>query len=113
MCIRDRPYYEFSTYGSYIEGHFQHHFDGFLLDKIPLIRKLGWLAVAGVDFLHTSDYDVGTTIDLEGRNYAELAFGLDNIGFGVLRLFRFDVVASFREWKYDGVGILLGIKLDI
>ena len=45
------------------------------------------------------------------RNYAEIAFGIDNIGFGIFRLFRFDVVASFEEWKYDSVGVLLGIKL--
>jgi len=106
------PYYEYSTYGSFVEGHFQHHFDGFLLDKIPLLRKLGWITVVGADFLHTADYDTGI-INLEGKNYAELAFGVDNLGFGVFRLFRFDVVASFREWKYDGVGVLLGIKLDI
>ena len=104
------PYYEYSTYGPFVEGHFQHHFDGFLLDKIPLLRKLGWQTVAGFDFLHTAKYSIGQT-EIAANNYAELAFGVDNIGIGIFRLFRFDVVASFEEWKYDGVGILLGIKL--
>ena len=106
------PYYEFSTYGSFVEGHFQHHFDGFLLDKIPLLRKLGWLTVAGFDFLHTTEYRNGLS-EIPARNYAELAFGVDNLGFGIFRLFRFDVVASFSDWKYDGVGVLLGFKVDI
>jgi len=103
------PYY--STYGSFFEGHFQHHFDGFILDKIPLLRKLGWITVFGMDILHTSSYKIGQT-EIPAKNYGELAFGVDNIGFGVLRLFRFDVVASFREWKYDSAGVLLGIKFD-
>ena len=93
-----------------MEGHFQHHFDGFLLDKIPLLRKLSWQTVAGFDFLHTTKYKIGQT-EVDAKNYAEIAFGIDNIGFGVFRLFRFDVVASFEEWKYDSVGVLLGIKL--
>ena len=106
------PYYEYSTYGPFVEGHFQHHFDGFLLDKIPLLRKLGWQTVLGIDFLHTQKYTLdGINRDVFAKNYAELAFGVDNIGWGVFRLFRVDVVASFKEWKYDSVGLMLGIKL--
>jgi len=40
------PYYEMSTASSFFEGHYQHHFNGFLLDKIPnrkgLHRDLFW-----------------------------------------------------------------------
>ena len=33
-------YYNFSTYTEYVEAHLEHNFSGFILNKIPLIRKL-------------------------------------------------------------------------
>ena len=37
--------YEFAS-DTYISATFEHHFDGFIFNKIPLIRKLNWRAVA-------------------------------------------------------------------
>ena len=73
------------------------------MDKLPLVRKLGWKLVAGANFLYTT----------EQKDYAEVSFGLDNLGFGIVRLLRFDVVSSFVRGKYDGTGILFGINLPI
>ena len=38
--------YEFVS-DQYAHWQLEHHFDGFLLNKIPLIRKLDWRAIAG------------------------------------------------------------------
>jgi len=74
--------------------------DGFLLDKIPLLRKLQWTTVLGAHFLYTP----------EQKDYLELSVGLDQVGWGLFRFLRVDGFASFREGKYDGVGFMIGVK---
>ncbi len=96
------PYYDFSTVGSYGMAHFQHRFDGWLLDRVPGIRKLGFKSVVGAKVLAT-----------ENRGpYWELHFGLDNIGIDVFRAFRVDGIwyrkPGQENWQF---GIQLGIGL--
>ncbi len=95
------PYYQYSTTKKFVQAHFQHHFEGFLLDKLPALRKLGLKSVAGFSLLGVQDEQL----------YYELSFGLDNIGFKVLRLFRLDVVSSFRGGNYDKTGVVIGVRL--
>jgi hypothetical protein len=96
------PYYRYSTTGNYVMFHAQHHFEGFLLDKIPLIRKLGLKEVFRAAYLNTPELG----------NYTELSFGIDNIGFGLFRLLRLDV-----SWQLKGRVVssspvfMIGIKL--
>ncbi|MCB0518257.1 MAG: carboxypeptidase-like regulatory domain-containing protein [Lewinellaceae bacterium] len=97
------PYYEFSTRDAWAEAHWQHDFKGFITDKIPGFKKLGWSLVAGANFLYTT----------EKKDYFEASLGLNNIGFGIVRFFRFDVVSSFLNGKYDGTGYLIGINLPL
>lgn len=97
------PYYTYSTASDYINVHFQHHFDGWIFNKIPLIRKLGFTEVFKAAFLYTP----------EQKEYVELGFGIDNIGFGVFRLLRLDVAWSRNsegKWKN---GIVLGLRVPI
>ncbi len=94
------PYYDFSTNGAYMDLHFQHNFEGFIFDKLPAIRKLGWMAVAGVKLLATENNPA----------YMEYNFGIDNIGIGPLRLFRIDGVAYRNNGTWD-LGFVLGLKL--
>jgi hypothetical protein len=94
------PYYQFSSRDAWFQANVEHHFKGFITDKIPGLKKLGWGLVAGGGFIYTN----------ENRDYSEVSLGLDNIGFGVVRLFRFDVAAAFKNGKYDGLGWLLGLR---
>ena len=103
MSFKRLPYYEYSTSDSWLEGHWEHKFQGFITDKLPLIKKLDWGMVAGVNFLYTP----------EMKDYLELSLGFDQIGFGILKLFRFDVAASFVKGNYDGLGYLIGVTLPI
>ncbi len=95
------PYYERSVDGAWAQMHFRHNFDGYLLDKIPLLRKLGWKTVAGASFLYT-----GTQ-----KEYFEFNVGLDNIGFKAFRLLRLDLVFSYDQWKHRRTGIIIGIDI--
>ncbi len=95
------PYYEFSTLDKYMQVHFEQHFSGFLLDKVPLIRKLGWQTVVGASMLYTP----------LRKDYVELSLGIDNIGFKAFRFFRFDVVAPFRNGNFTDLGFVIGLKI--
>ncbi|MEL7021628.1 MAG: DUF5686 family protein, partial [Bacteroidota bacterium] len=95
------PYYDYSTNRHYVLAQYKHHFESFLLDKIPGIRKLGWSTVIGFNYLYTADRG----------DYLEVSLGLDGIGFGLLRLLRIDAVASWGQNGYDGIGVVLGLKL--
>ena len=94
------PYYEYSTQKSYAEIHFQHHLDGFLLDKIPLLRKLQFTSVLSAHFLYTQDQ----------KEYLELAVGIDQIGWKLFRFIRFDGFATFKKGQYNGLGFMIGVK---
>lgn len=95
------PYYERSINGAWTQMHFRHNFDGYILDKLPLLRKFGWKTVAGAAFLYTDDQ----------KEYFEFNVGLDNIGFKALRLFRLDIVFSYDQWKHRRTGFVIGIDL--
>ena len=95
------PYYQYSTTGAYLEAHWQHHFNGFLFDKIPLIKKLGAREIFKVSYLNTPEL----------KHYTELSFGLDNLGFGLFRLFRIDVATHLQQGKWSKPGVVLGLGL--
>lgn len=63
------PFYIYSTTNAYLETHFEHHFNEFILNKIPLIKKLNLQAVASVNYLKTKT--VG--------DYVELGAGIEHI----------------------------------
>jgi len=65
------PYYTYSTADTYFQAHLQHHFDGWILDKIPGINQLGLSLVAGAKYLKAGSLP----------SYSEFHLGIDNIGF--------------------------------
>jgi hypothetical protein len=85
------PYYQYSTKNAYVMAHWQHHFEGFLLGKIPLIRKLGFKEIVRVAYLNTPKLG----------DYAEVGVGLDNIGYGLFRVLRLDLSWVYRDGKMD------------
>ncbi len=95
------PYYQLSTNDQFTQVHFQHHFNGFLLDKVPIIRKFQWRLVAKGAWLHLPDQ----------ADYYEASIGVDNIGIGFFRLLRVDFVTSFLNGEYEDFGILVGFGL--
>ncbi|MDX5480924.1 MAG: DUF5686 and carboxypeptidase regulatory-like domain-containing protein [Hymenobacteraceae bacterium] len=88
-------YYRYSTNNRYLEAHYEHHFNGFLFNKIPLFRKLKWQEVVSLNYLNT----------VESRHYLELGLGIEHI-FKVIRV---DFVTSFQEGEKARAGFLIGL----
>jgi hypothetical protein len=106
------PYYAFSSDQPYAEAHFQHHMQGWLLDKIPLIRKLNWKEVFGGG-VYYSDQNSRDPRYPGKLPYWELNAGFENIGIKPLRPlgFRLDVVWGFYGKEHAQTGIVLGIGI--
>ncbi|HEX6224184.1 MAG TPA: DUF5686 family protein [Chryseolinea sp.] len=101
--------YNMMNYGEFISDQFasvqyDHHFEGFLLNKIPLMRKLKWRLVGTANVLYGSMREANKeviapeTLDGEptlefqsfekNRPYVELGYGVENI----FKFFRVDFV---------------------
>ncbi len=94
------PYYDFSTDGNYAEFHLQHHFDGYIFRKLPLLNSLQFKFVLGANMLVTPLH----------KPYSEFNIGIENIGFGKFRFLRVDFVHSnFNASKLNG--LMFGLNL--
>ena len=93
------PYYDYSTASSFMQAHVEHHFNGFLINKIPLLRKTKFQTVAGVNYLNTEDRQA----------FTELFFGVENI-FKVLRI---DFASSYTEGQKWKPQVRFGINVGL
>ncbi|ALJ01285.1 hypothetical protein DC20_07195 [Rufibacter tibetensis] len=87
-------YYRYSTQKTYVEAHYSHHFNGFILNKIPLLRKLKWQEVGSVNYLHTA----------AAGHYLELGVGIEHL----FKIFRVDFFTGFQERQKVSSGLRLG-----
>jgi Family of unknown function (DUF5686)/CarboxypepD_reg-like domain len=89
------PYYQNATTASlYGVGHIEHHFNGMLTNKVPLLRNLQWNLVVGSNAFYVN----------QDNNYVEIFAGLENI----FKLFRVDVIGSYLNGKSGQVGVRIG-----
>lgn len=93
------PYYTLSTNDSYFEIHAEHDFNGFILGRVPLLKKLNFNLILGAHALATPDT----------KSYQEFTIGLDNIGWGKIRFLRLDYVRSYQS-GFQSDAILFGLK---
>ena len=93
------PYYTASTNDSYLEMHAEHDFNGFLLGRVPLLKKLNFNLIVGAHALSTPD----------NKPYQEYTIGLDNIGWGKFRFLRLDYVRSYQG-GFQSDALLFGLK---
>ena len=93
-------YFEFVS-DQYASFHYQHYFQGLLMNKIPLMRKLKWRLLATTNILFGSlrqeNIDIMSPVDPEGNPspgfnylddglpYIELGYGIENI-FKIIRV---------------------------
>jgi hypothetical protein len=97
FCLLD--YYDMVT-DTYIMGSFQHHFNGYIFNKIPGLKKLKLREIGFYRAIYGSisadNIAVNqTNIQYVAPNravYAEYGFGIENIGYGNFRPLRFDFV---------------------
>lgn len=94
------PYYSSSTNDSYLEGHLEHNFKGYIMNKIPLLNLLKSNLIVGYHAFGVPDR----------KPYSEFNVGLDNLGFGKFRMLRIDYVRSYNGSEFQGDGIVFGLK---
>ncbi|WP_426058464.1 DUF5686 and carboxypeptidase regulatory-like domain-containing protein [Hymenobacter sp. B1770] len=87
-------YYRFSTNNSYFEAHYDHHFNGFFLNNIPLLRKLKLQEVASLNYLTTA----------QAGHYVELGVGIEHI----LKVLRVDFYTALQSGEKLGTGVRIG-----
>nr|WP_315199455.1 DUF5686 and carboxypeptidase regulatory-like domain-containing protein [uncultured Flavobacterium sp.] len=93
------PYYTNNTNDSYFEFHTEHNDRGFIMNKIPLLNLLKSNLVVGYHLLAVANTNP----------YSEYSVGLDNLGFGKLKMFRIDYVRSYQS-GFQKDGVVVGIK---
>ena len=93
------PYYTQSTNDAYFETHVEHNFNGYIMNKIPLLNKLQWNLIGGFHQINVP----------ERKPYQEFTVGFDNIGWGKFRFLRIDYVRTYQG-GYQGDGFMFGVK---
>lgn len=89
------PFYTFSTTDSFLEAHYEHHFNEFIFNKIPYVKKLNLQAVASVNYL---------TNDTIG-NYVELGAGIEHI----FKFMRVDYFWAYQNSEFVANGFRIGV----
>ena len=92
-------YYRYSTDDRYFSGNLHYQFRKFLVTNIPVVRLAGIRENVFVNYLATPT----------SGNYTELGYSID----GLLRFFRLEAAAAFRDGKYEGYGFRFGIATNI
>jgi hypothetical protein len=89
--------YRFSnTNRFYTTSHFEHHLNGMLSNKIPVIRRLNWFFVIGANALYLDD----------SRQYYEYFFSIENI----FKIFRLDFVRTYDPKGNNTSGITFSAR---
>lgn len=95
------PYYEYSTTDNFVEAHAEHHFNGYIMNRIPLLKKLKWQFVVGAHYLYTPNTP----------NYTEISIGFERI-FKILRVDAvWAVNPSLQNEIRTGLGKNFGLRL--
>ena len=92
------PYYTYSTNKWYVEAHAEHHFNGFIFNKIPILKKTRIQEVVGGHALFNDKAD----------KYIEVNFGLEHI----LQIIRVDYVLGYGPKSAFHQGFLIGLGLE-
>jgi len=96
------PYYFYSTADQFAAAHYDHEFRGYIMERIPLFKKLGWTSFVGASVLKVPELDP----------YVEFRFGLDRLGYGLFRFFNAAAVLNKGEaadWNWH---FRLGVTID-
>ena len=89
------PFYRFSTSDYFFEAHYEHHFNEFIFNKLPLIKKLNLQAVASANYLNTKE--IG--------NYVEFGAGIEHI----FKFMRIDYYWAYRDADFFARGFRVGV----
>jgi hypothetical protein len=92
------PYYTYSTKNWYAEAHAEHHFNGFIFNKIPLLKKTRIQEVVGGHVLFNDKLD----------QYYEVNFGIEHI----FQIVRIDYILGYGPKGAFNQGFVIGLGLE-
>jgi len=92
------PYYTYSTKNWYAEAHAEHHFNGFIFNKVPLLKKYRIQEVVGGHVLFNDKLD----------QYYEINFGIEHI----LQIIRIDYILGYGPNGAFNQGFVIGLGLE-
>jgi hypothetical protein len=92
-------YYRYSTSDKYLTANVHYHFRKFLVTTIPWVRLTGISENIFVNYLATPI----------AKNYTEVGYGIE----GILRIFRLEAAAAFRDGRYIDYGFRIGVATSI
>lgn len=92
------PYYTYSTKNWYGEAHAEHHFNGFIFNKIPFLKKSRIQEVVGGHVLFNDKLD----------QYYEVNFGIEHI----LQIIRVDYILGYGPYGQFNQGFVIGLGLE-
>ena len=103
-------YYDFVT-DTYISGHFEQHFNGLILNKIPLIRDLKLRSLLTFKTVYGTISDENRAINKSNiqyvaptdKMYYEYGVGLENIGYKNVRPLRVDFIWRSKHSSINGL----------
>ncbi len=106
----------------YVALHYQHHFQGFILNRIPLMKKLKWRLLASANVLYGGMREENRSIlpetDSQGNPVDGFGF-LDHrpfveVGYGIENIFRIGRIDAFHRLTYlDNPNVTkFGIKIS-
>lgn len=117
-------YYDFVT-DTYVSGHFDHHFNGLLFNKVPLLKKLNLRSIISFKTVYGTISEANRAINKSNVQYAtptnklyyEYGFGFENIGYKNLRPLRIDLVWRGNHRSINGLhtpkfAVRIGIRSD-
>jgi hypothetical protein len=92
-------YYLNSTSNEYFSANMHYHFRKFLVTRVPKVRMVGMSENVFVNYLYTPS----------SQNYTEIGYGLE----GILRVFRLEFAAGFRDGQYLENGFRIGLATSV
>ena len=113
-------YYEFAS-DRWLQGYYEHNFNGFFLGKIPLIKKLDWREVATVRFAWgtmspanqpgQAPFEFPAITSTLHTPYVEVGVGISNI-FRILRVDCFWRLTHRRPEAKKNFTVNIGVDVD-
>lgn len=115
-------YYDFVT-DTYVSGHFEQHFNGYILNRIPFIKDLKLRSLITFKTIYGTISDENISINRSNikytaptdKMYYEYGFGLENIGYKNVRPLRVDFIWRGEHTSINGLpspkfAVRIGIK---